>query len=51
MPGLNDAHWHCLFANLPLAGALTADTGYVVLVDGAEADYSPPPLPRARAPC
>ncbi|KAB1074097.1 metal-dependent hydrolase family protein [Methylobacterium planeticum] len=37
MPGLIDAHWHCLFAGLPLASALTADLGYVFLAAAAEA--------------
>src|SRR5262249_27789664 len=37
MPGLIDAHWHCLFAGLPLATAMTADTGYVFLAAAAEA--------------
>ncbi|WP_407520280.1 metal-dependent hydrolase family protein [Methylobacterium oryzisoli] len=37
MPGLIDAHWHCLFAGLPLATALAADTGYIVLAAAAEA--------------
>lgn len=37
MPGLIDAHWHCLFAGLPLATAMTADAGYVFLAAAAEA--------------
>lgn len=37
MPGLIDAHWHCLFAGLPLATAVSADTNYVVLAAAAEA--------------
>lgn len=37
MPGLIDAHWHCLFAGLPLQAAMTADIGYVFLAAAAEA--------------
>jgi imidazolonepropionase-like amidohydrolase len=37
MPGLIDAHWHCLFAGLPLAAVMTADSGYVFLAAAAEA--------------
>ncbi|MFE1599426.1 metal-dependent hydrolase family protein [Methylobacterium sp. ID0610] len=37
MPGLIDAHWHCLFAGLPLATAVAADPGYIVLAAAAEA--------------
>lgn len=37
MPGLIDAHWHCLFAGLPLATAMSADLGYVFLAAAAEA--------------
>jgi imidazolonepropionase-like amidohydrolase len=37
MPGLIDAHWHCLFAGVPLAVAMTADAGYVFLAAAAEA--------------
>ncbi|MEO9191732.1 MAG: amidohydrolase family protein [Acetobacteraceae bacterium] len=38
MPGLIDAHWHTLFAALPLAAAMTADVGYVFLAASAEAE-------------
>jgi len=38
MPGLIDAHWHALFAALPLTTALTAEIGYVFLVASAEAE-------------
>ncbi len=38
MPGLIDAHWHTLFAALPLAAAMTADIGYVFLAASAEAE-------------
>ena len=37
MPGLIDAHWHASFAAIPTFVAMTADTGYVHLVAGAEA--------------
>ena len=37
MPGLIDAHWHCLLAALPLASAVTADLGYLFLAAAAEA--------------
>ncbi|MEA1833077.1 amidohydrolase family protein [Methylobacterium durans] len=37
MPGLIDAHWHCLLAGLPMAAAMTADLGYVFLAAAAEA--------------
>lgn len=38
MPGLIDAHWHSLFAGLPLSAAMTADVGYVFLAASAEAE-------------
>jgi imidazolonepropionase-like amidohydrolase len=38
MPGLIDAHWHSLFAGLPLSAVMTADVGYVFLAAGAEAE-------------
>ncbi|WP_424811142.1 amidohydrolase family protein [Roseococcus sp. YIM B11640] len=38
MPGLIDAHWHTLFAAVPLAVLLTADMGYVHLAAAAEAE-------------
>lgn len=38
MPGLIDAHWHCLFAAIPLPALLTADIGYIQLVAAAEAE-------------
>ena len=37
MPGLIDAHWHALFAALPMPVAMTADTGFVFLAASAEA--------------
>ena len=38
MPGLIDAHWHSLFAGLPLSTLLTADVGFDHLAAGAEAE-------------
>jgi hypothetical protein len=37
MPGLIDAHWHAMFASLPLSVALTADFGYINHIAAAEA--------------
>ena len=31
MPGLIDAHWHCMFAALPISTLLGADVGYIFL--------------------
>jgi imidazolonepropionase-like amidohydrolase len=31
MPGLIDAHWHALFAALPLPVVLTAEASYIQL--------------------
>jgi len=31
MPGLTDAHWHAMMANLPLAVTLSSDVGYINL--------------------
>ncbi len=38
MPGLIDAHWHTIFAALPVAALLTADLGYIFLAASAEAE-------------
>ncbi len=38
MPGLIDAHWHSIFAALPLAALFTADIGYIFLAASAEAE-------------
>jgi imidazolonepropionase-like amidohydrolase len=38
MPGLIDAHWHSLFAGLPLSTLLTADVGFIHLAASAEAE-------------
>jgi imidazolonepropionase-like amidohydrolase len=37
MPGLIDAHWHAMFASLPLNVLMTADVGYVTLMAAQEA--------------
>ena len=38
MPGLIDAHWHTMFAAVSADVALSADSGYVHLVAGGEAE-------------
>jgi imidazolonepropionase-like amidohydrolase len=38
MPGLIDAHWHCIFASLPIPALLAADVGYIFLAASAEAE-------------
>ena len=38
MPGLIDAHWHTIFAGLPVFSLLTADMGYIFLAAGEEAE-------------
>ncbi|HEU0218898.1 MAG TPA: amidohydrolase family protein [Stellaceae bacterium] len=38
MPGLIDAHWHTMFAALPVATLLSADIGYIFLAASAEAE-------------
>jgi len=37
MPGLIDAHWHVIFASIPLSTILTGDMAYVHLVAGKAA--------------
>jgi imidazolonepropionase-like amidohydrolase len=37
MPGLIDAHWHTIFAALPIAALFAADLGYIFLAASAEA--------------
>jgi imidazolonepropionase-like amidohydrolase len=37
MPGLIDAHWHTIFAALPVSALFAADVGFVFLAAGAEA--------------
>jgi imidazolonepropionase-like amidohydrolase len=38
MPGLIDAHWHTIFAALPLNALLSADIGYIFLAASAQAE-------------
>lgn len=38
MPGFIDAHWHAMFAALPLQTMMTADVGYIFLAAAAEAE-------------
>lgn len=38
MPGMIDAHWHCMMASLPLAQLLVADVGYIHIAASAEAE-------------
>ena len=38
MPGLIDAHWHTLFAALPISTLLNGDIGYIYLAASAEAE-------------
>jgi imidazolonepropionase-like amidohydrolase len=38
MPGLIDAHWHAIFAGLPVSALVSADIGYVLLAASAEAE-------------
>jgi len=38
MPGLIDAHWHCMFAALPIATLFAADVGYIFLAASVEAE-------------
>ncbi|MDL2405884.1 amidohydrolase family protein [Rhizobium calliandrae] len=38
MPGLIDAHWHALFAALPIQVLMSADIGYIFLAASTEAE-------------
>ena len=38
MPGLIDAHWHTIFAALPINALFSADIGYIFLAASAEAE-------------
>jgi imidazolonepropionase-like amidohydrolase len=38
MPGLIDAHWHSVFAALPLSSLFASDVGYIFLAASAEAE-------------
>jgi imidazolonepropionase-like amidohydrolase len=40
MPGLIDAHWHAIFAGLPISALFAADIGYIFLVASAEAELA-----------
>jgi len=40
MPGLIDAHWHTIFAALPVAALFSADVGYIFLAASAEAEQT-----------
>ncbi len=48
MPGLIDAHWHSLFAALPLPVLLQGNIGYIHMAAAAEAQRT---LMRASRPC
>ncbi|HYG05746.1 MAG TPA: amidohydrolase family protein [Stenotrophomonas sp.] len=37
MPGLIDAHWHSMFVGVPLQAMMSADSGYLNIVAGVEA--------------
>ncbi|WP_369414335.1 metal-dependent hydrolase family protein [Microvirga puerhi] len=38
MPGLIDAHWHTIFAALPISALVSADIGFIFLAASAEAE-------------
>lgn len=38
MPGLIDAHWHTIFASIPLPALFAADVGFIFLAASAEAE-------------
>jgi imidazolonepropionase-like amidohydrolase len=38
MPGLIDAHWHAIFAGLPVSALLAGDIGYILIAASAEAE-------------
>src|SRR5215469_10091771 len=38
MPGLIDAHWHTMFAALPVPALFSVDVGYIFLAASAEAE-------------
>ena len=38
MPGLIDAHWHTIFAGIPVPALLSGDVGYIMLAAAAEAE-------------
>jgi imidazolonepropionase-like amidohydrolase len=37
MPGMIDAHWHTIFAGLPIPALMTSDIGFILLAASAEA--------------
>ena len=37
MPGMIDAHWHTIFAGLPIPALMASDIGYILLAASAEA--------------
>lgn len=40
MPGLIDAHWHAMLANISELAAMTADIGYIYLAAAHEAEHT-----------
>lgn len=38
MPGLIDAHWHTIFAGLPVTALMTSDIGFIFLAASAQAE-------------
>lgn len=38
MPGLIDAHWHTVFAGLPIMALMSADVGFIFLAASAQAE-------------
>jgi len=38
MPGLIDAHWHSIFAALPVSALVSADVGYIFLATSSKAE-------------
>ena len=38
MPGLIDAHWHSIFAALPISALVSADVGYIFLAASSDAE-------------
>ena len=41
MPGLIDAHWHSIFAALPISALVSADVGYIFLAASSDAERTP----------
>lgn len=40
MPGLIDAHWHSMFAAVPISTVMTAELGYIYLAASVEAEQT-----------